>query len=191
MKSQDINAKLMKADRDKKSTEAALEGAKRQAEAQHKLLRQAKDDLATTRSQIKQIEQEGYDVGVIDTEEALRAKVMWVYRFYCLQVWNKALDQARVEASSALRRAENVYYSLAICTSGSSGSKADPVSSEANEGKASPSKAPPAAYISSKESGPVEDNEKPRDTTKEVAHDAPCLQFPPKTLQRRKRLFRA
>ena len=57
-----------------------------------------------------QAEQDGYDVGVAETEEALRAEVMGVCRTYCLQVWNEALDQAKVEASSSLRKVENVYY---------------------------------------------------------------------------------
>ena len=33
---------------------------------------------------------------------------------YCAQTWNKALNQARVEASSELRKAENIYYPPAI-----------------------------------------------------------------------------
>ena len=37
----------------KKSAEAALDWAKRQAEAQRKQLRQAEDDLSTARNQIK------------------------------------------------------------------------------------------------------------------------------------------
>ena len=55
--------------------------------------------------------QEGYDVGVVETEEALSVKVSKVCRFYCLRVWNEALNRAGVEASFVLRRAENVYYS--------------------------------------------------------------------------------
>ena len=58
----------------------------------------------------EQAEQEGYNIRVAKTEDALKAKVMGVCRHYCLHVWNEALDQARVEASFALRRAENVYY---------------------------------------------------------------------------------
>lgn len=38
-KSQDLTAKLVEADQDKKSVEVALEGVQRQAEAQRKLLR--------------------------------------------------------------------------------------------------------------------------------------------------------
>lgn len=61
-----------------------------------------------------QAEQDGYEVGVNKTEEALRAEVVGVCKTYCLQVWNEALNQARVEAFSALRRAEYIYYPLAI-----------------------------------------------------------------------------
>ena len=38
-KSQDLTTKLVEANQDKKSVEAALEGVQRQAEAQRKLLR--------------------------------------------------------------------------------------------------------------------------------------------------------
>jgi len=62
---------------------------------------------------------------VAETEKALRvrAEVLGVCRNYCLQKWNKALNQAGVEASSALRRAESVYYPPAIRASGSTSSK--------------------------------------------------------------------
>ena len=59
-----------------------------------------------------QAEQDGYDVGVVETDEALKAEVSGICRAYCLQVWNEALNLARVEASLALRRAKNVYYPL-------------------------------------------------------------------------------
>ena len=45
-------------------------------------------------------------------EEAIRAEVSKVCRFYYLQVRNEALDQAGVEVFFTLRRAENVYYPL-------------------------------------------------------------------------------
>ena len=73
----------------------------------------------------EQAEQDGFDVGVAETEEAFRVEVSEVCRFYCLQVWNEALDQAGVEASFALRWAESVYYPPAICAPGSSSSKVD------------------------------------------------------------------
>ena len=49
-------------------------------------------------------------MGVAKIEEALRAEVLEVCRYYCLQVWNEALNQAGVEASFALKRAESAYY---------------------------------------------------------------------------------
>ena len=193
-KSQNLNAKLVEADRDKKSAEATLDGVERQVEAQHKQLRQAEDELSIAKSQFKvltkkleeaekakeQAEQYGYDIGVVETEEALKVEVLELCRFYCLQVWNEALDQAGVEASSTLRRVENVYYPSAICASGSLSSKADSVSKEADEGKENPTKALPIANISPKAVEQSEDARKVADTTKEVAHDAHLPSAAPK-----------
>ena len=39
-----------------------------------------------------QAEQEGYEIGVAETEAALRAEVLGVCRKYCLQVWNEAFN---------------------------------------------------------------------------------------------------
>ena len=47
-------------------------------------------------------------MGMVETEEALKVEVSEVCRFYYLQVWNEALDRPGNEASSAVRRAENV-----------------------------------------------------------------------------------
>ena len=49
-KSEYLNAKLVEADQDKKSVEAALDMVKRQPEAQRKQLRQAEDELSIARS---------------------------------------------------------------------------------------------------------------------------------------------
>ena len=59
-------------------------------------------------------EQKGYDLGVAETEETLRAEVLVVCRIYCTQTWDEALNRAGVEASSELRKAENVFYPPAI-----------------------------------------------------------------------------
>ena len=86
-KVKDLNAKLTKAIREKRSVEAALEGAERQAETQHQQLHQTKDQLSIAKEQIgtlkrkleeaekatEKAEQEGYDIGVVETEENLRA----------------------------------------------------------------------------------------------------------------------
>ena len=52
-KSQDLNAKLVEVDRDKKRAETALDEVERQVEAQCKQLRQVEDKLSAGRSQIK------------------------------------------------------------------------------------------------------------------------------------------
>ena len=59
------------------------------------------------------------------TKDALKAEVPGVYRTYCLQVWNEALNLAGVEASSVHRKAESVYYPPTICPSPSSSSEVD------------------------------------------------------------------
>ena len=59
-------------------------------------------------------EQKGYDLEVAETEETLRAEVPAVCRIYCAQTWNEALNRAKVEASSELRKADNIYYPPAI-----------------------------------------------------------------------------
>ena len=96
----DLNTKLIEANRDKKSVEAALEGAKRQANSQCQQLRHTKDQLTLAKEQIRALkkklekaeeatakaEQEGYEVGVAETEENLRAQVTGVCRDYCLQM---------------------------------------------------------------------------------------------------------
>ena len=98
-----------------------------------------------------QAEQDGYDVGVAETEEALRAKVMRVCRTYCLQVWNEALDQAKVEASSSLRKVENVYYPpppsaiRALSPQTSPSSQAVPLSKKADEAKDTQTQVPPSS----------------------------------------------
>ena len=48
-KSQELTAKLTEAERDKKSVEAALDRAEKQAEAQRKQLHQTEADLATAK----------------------------------------------------------------------------------------------------------------------------------------------
>ena len=94
----DLNAKLIEAIREKKSAEAALEGAERQVETQCQQLCQTEDQLSISKEQIgtlkrklaeaekatKEVEQEGYDIGVAETKENLRAQVYGVCRGYCL-----------------------------------------------------------------------------------------------------------
>ena len=193
MKSQDLTTKLAKADHAKKSIESVLNVVERQAESQRLILRQIENQLAIAKEQItalgkkleeaekakEQAEQEGYDIGVAETEDALRAEVVGVCRHYCLQVWNEALDQAGVEASFSLRKAENVYYPPTLCTSIPPSSKASLVTSEAKKGQASPSKALSSSHTSPQEAVQAEDLEKAVDTNKEKTQDATQLLVAP------------
>ncbi|KAL0008504.1 hypothetical protein SO802_010006 [Lithocarpus litseifolius] len=132
---QELKKKLMEEERERKSAAAALDSAEKQAEGQRVLLRNAEDQLAASKTQITtlkkgleeaelaraksekardQAEQEGYDIGVVETKEALRAEVSGVCKTYCAQVWNGALNQAGVETSSILRKAKGAYCPPAI-----------------------------------------------------------------------------
>ena len=59
-------------------------------------------------------EEEGYEAGVAETQASLKAQILGVCRLYCSQVWDEALKQAGVEASSDLWKAESVFYPPAI-----------------------------------------------------------------------------
>ena len=63
-------------------------------------------------------------MGVAESLATLKAQVPGVCRLYCSQVWNEALKQARVEASSDLWKVENVYYPHTIRKTTPSSSKA-------------------------------------------------------------------
>ena len=52
-------------------------------------LKKKLEEIEKTRDQA---EQDGYDIGVVETEEALRAEVAGVCRHYCSQVWDEALN---------------------------------------------------------------------------------------------------
>lgn len=85
-KNKDLVTKLTEADRERKSVKAALVGTEKQAEDQRQL-RKAEEQLAIAQEKINsqqkelekkeeaiaQAEQVGYDVGVKEIEDALRA----------------------------------------------------------------------------------------------------------------------
>ena len=145
----DLKKRLTVEEQARKSVDAALKGAKRQAESQRKLARKANDQLAASNKQLaalkKQLEedqrirdqvekarvqaeeakakaekkrdeaeQHGYNVGVAETEDALRAEVPIVCRAYCTQTWEEALNRAGINASSELRKPENIIFPLAL-----------------------------------------------------------------------------
>ena len=130
---QELESKFLEEERERKSAAAALNSAKRQTEGQKVLLRDAEDQLTVSKAQIvalkkklkegekarewaekarDQVEQDGYDLGVAETKESLRAEVSGVCRNYCSQVWNEALNQVGVKTLFVLRKAESVYYPL-------------------------------------------------------------------------------
>ena len=47
----------------------------------------------------------------------MKAEVPEVCRIYCARTWSEALNRVGVEASSELRKPENVFYPEAICPS--------------------------------------------------------------------------
>ena len=63
---------------------------------------------------MNEVEQRGYEVGIVETEKALRVEVPEVCRIYCARTWSETLNRAGVEASSELRKPENVFYPEAI-----------------------------------------------------------------------------
>ena len=75
---------------------------------------QAEEDKVKAEKERDEAEQHGYDVGVAETEDALRTEVPTVCRAYCAQTWEEALNQAGIEASSELRKPERIIFPPAL-----------------------------------------------------------------------------
>ena len=91
----DLKKKLAEAKQAKKVTEWARDEA----------LRAKKGVVfasAEAESSKEKAEEETYDLEVAETQAILKAQVPKVCRLYCSQVWNEALKQAGIEASSDL-----------------------------------------------------------------------------------------
>ena len=73
---------------------------------------QVEEDKAKAEKERDEAEQHGYDVGVAETEDTLRAEVSAVCRAYCTQTWEEALNQTGIEASSELRKPQNIVFFL-------------------------------------------------------------------------------
>ena len=84
---------------------AALKKKLEEAEKAKTLVEKAKEEADKARDET---EQQGYEVGVAEIEDALKAEIPAVCRTYCTLTWDKALNQAGVKASSMLRKAESV-----------------------------------------------------------------------------------
>ena len=88
-----------------------LEKAKKLKDQAEKAKMQAEEDKAKAEKERDEAEQHGYDVSVAKTEDALRPKVPAVCHAHCAQTWEEALNQAGIEASSELRKPENIVFS--------------------------------------------------------------------------------
>ena len=77
-----------------------MEEAKKLKDQAEKARMQVEEDKAKAEREKDEAEQYGYDVSVVETEDALRAEVLTVCRAYCTQTWEETLNQAGIDASS-------------------------------------------------------------------------------------------
>ena len=91
-----------------------LEEAQRLRDQAEKAKVEAEKAKAKVKREKDEAEQHDYNVGVAETEDALRAKVPAVCRAYCAQTWEEALNRAGIDASSELRRPENIFFPSTI-----------------------------------------------------------------------------
>ena len=91
-----------------------LEEANKLKDLAEKARLQAEEDKLKAEKERDEAKQHGYDVGVAETDDALRAEVPAVYCAYCAQTWEEALNQAGIDVSSELRKPENIVFPLAL-----------------------------------------------------------------------------
>ena len=75
---------------------------------------EAKNVKTQAEKERDEAEQHGYDVSEAEAEDALRAEVSTICRAYCTQTWEEALKQAEIDASSELRKPENIIFPPAL-----------------------------------------------------------------------------
>ena len=91
-----------------------LEEAKKLRDQAEKARVQAEEEKAKAEKERDEAEQHSYDVGVAETEDALRVEVPAVCRVYCTQTWEEAFNRAGTDASSELRKLENIIFPFAL-----------------------------------------------------------------------------
>ena len=91
-----------------------LEEANKLKDLAEKARLQAEEDKLKVEKERDEAEQHGYDVGIAETEDALRAEVPAVCRAYCTQTWEEALNQVGIDVSSELRKPVNIVFPLAL-----------------------------------------------------------------------------
>ena len=81
-----------------------LEEAQRLRNQAKKAKVEAEKAKAQAERERDEAEQHGYDVGVAETEDALRVKVPAVCRAYCTQTWEEALNRDGIDVFSKLKK---------------------------------------------------------------------------------------
>ena len=89
-----------------------LEEAQRLRDQVEKAKVEAEKAKAYAERERDEAEQHGYDIGV--AEDALRVEVPAVCRANCTQTWEEALNRAGINASSELRKLENIVVPSAL-----------------------------------------------------------------------------
>ena len=91
-----------------------LEEAQRLRDQAEKARVEAEEAKAKVEKEKDEAKQHDYDVGVAETEDALRAEVPAVCRAYYTQTWEEALNRAGIDSSSELRKPENIFFSPTV-----------------------------------------------------------------------------
>ena len=110
----EIKGQLVAAKEQVVALKQQLEEANRLKDLAEKAKLQAEEDRVKAKNEKDEAEQHGYNIGVAETEDALRAEVPAVCHAYCAQTWEEALNQTGVEASSGLRRPESIIFPSAL-----------------------------------------------------------------------------
>ena len=91
-----------------------LEEAQRLRDQAKKAKVEAEKAKAKAEREKDEVEQHGYEVGVAKIEDALRVEVPAVCHAYCAQTWEETLNRVGIDASSELRKPENIFFPLAL-----------------------------------------------------------------------------
>ena len=100
-------------------------------------------------------------------------------RTYCALVWDEALNQARVEPSSVLRKVESIYYPPTIRPQSPLGFAADPL------------KTPPAVGTTSKEVEQAKDTSKVGEVNIEAVQGSDVPLSAPRDTSKEKETFQS
>ena len=106
----EVNDQLAAAKEQLATLRKQLKETQRLRDQAEKVKAKAEEAKAKAEREKEETEQHGYDVDMAETEDALRAEVPAVCRAYCTQTWEEALNRAGIDASSELRKLENIFF---------------------------------------------------------------------------------